>query len=50
MKTAERDTLEEIYETKKMISGSFRTYDQFAEWLLSEQSKAKARGVKFVSA
>ena len=50
MKTTERDSLEEIYETKKTISGSFRTYDQFAAWLMSEQSKAKARGVKFVSA
>ena len=50
MKTFERDSLEEIYETKKAISESFRTYDQFAAWLMSEQSNAKARGVKFVSA
>ena len=49
MKTTERDSLEEIYETKKAISGSFHTYDQFAAWLMSEQAKAKARGVKFVS-
>ena len=50
MKTTERDSLEEIYETKKAIGGSFHTYDEFAAWLMSEQSKAKARGVKFVSA
>lgn len=50
MKTIERDSLEEIYEAKKTISRSFHTYDQFAAWLLSEQSKAKAQGVKFVSA
>ena len=49
MKTTERDSLEEIYETKKAISRSFHTYDQFAAWLLLEQSKAKAQGVKFVS-
>ena len=49
MKTTERDSLEEIYETKKTISGSFRTYEEFAAWLISEQSKAKSRGVKFVS-
>ena len=49
MKTTERDSLEEIYEAKKAISGSFHTYDEFAAWLMSEQSKAKSRGVKFVS-
>ena len=49
MKTTERDSLEEIYETKKAISGSFQSYDQFAAWLMAEQGKAKARGVKFVS-
>ena len=50
MKTTERDSLEEIYEAKKAISGSFHTYDEFAAWLLAEQSKAKSCGVKFVSA
>ena len=49
MKTTERDSLEEIYETKKAISGSFHTYDEFAKWLMFEQTKAKSRGVKFVS-
>ena len=49
MKTTERDSLEEIYEAKKAISGSFHAYDEFAKWLMSEQSKAKSRGVKFVS-
>lgn len=50
LKTTERDSLEEIYETKKVIGGSFHAYEEFAAWLLSEQSKAKSRGVKFVSA
>ena len=50
MKTIERDTIDEIYEVKKAISASFATYDQFAAWLIAEQDKAKARGVKFTSA
>lgn len=49
MKTTERDTLEEIYETKKAIGGSFHTYDEFAARLMSEQSKDKVQGVKFVT-
>ena len=41
METTERDTLEEVYEVKRSISSSFETYEQFAEWLMSEQDAAK---------
>ena len=50
METTERDTLEELYEVKRSISSSFETYEQFAEWLLSEQDAAKKDGVKFIAA
>ena len=46
----ERDTLEEVYEVKRSISSSFETYEQFAEWLMSEQDAAKKNGVKFIAA
>ena len=47
---ADRDTLEEVYEVKRSISSSFETYEQFAEWLMSEQDAAKKDGVKFIAA
>ena len=50
METTERDTLEEVYEVKRSISSSFETYEQFAEWLMSEQDAAKKDGVKFIAA
>ena len=50
METNERDTLEEVYEVKRSISSSFETYEQFAEWLMSEQEAAKKDGVKFIAA
>jgi len=46
----ERDTLEEVYEVKRSISSSFETYEQFAEWLMSEQDAAKKNGVQFIAA
>ena len=46
----ERDTLEEVYQVKRSISSSFETYEQFAEWLMSEQEAAKKGGVKFIAA
>ena len=46
----ERDTLEDVYEVKRSISSSFETYEQFAEWLMSEQDAAKQNGVKFIAA
>ena len=45
METTERDTLEEVYEVKRSISSSFETYEQFAEWLMSEQDAAKKDGL-----
>ena len=50
METTDRDTLEEVYEVKRSISSSFETYEQFAEWLMSEQDAAKKDGVKFIAA
>jgi len=44
------DTLDEVYETKKALSASFRTYDEFAQWLMREQAAAKERGQRFVAA
>ena len=50
MEMTERDTLEEVYEVKRSISSSFETYEQFAEWLMSEQDVAKKDGIKFIAA
>ena len=50
MEMAEKDSLEAVYEVKKSISSSFETYEQFAEWLMSEQESAKSAGVKFIAA
>ena len=50
MEVTERDTLEEFYDVKRSISASFKTYEQFAEWLVSEQNTAKKNGVKFIAA
>ena len=45
-----RDNIEDVYEVKRSISASFATYEQFAEWLMSEQESAKKSGVKFIAA
>ena len=50
METNEKDNLDLIYEVKKELSSAFETYEQFAEWLLSEQEKAKREGVVFSAA
>ena len=50
METTERDSIEDVYEVKRSISASFETYEQFAEWLMSEQESAKESGVKFIAA
>ena len=44
------DTLDEVYKTKKALSDSFATYDEFAQWLMKEQSAAKEQGRRFVRA
>jgi len=50
MEKTERDNIEDVYEVKRSISASFESYEQFAEWLMSEQESAKKCGVKFISA
>ncbi len=45
-----KDTLDEVYETKAAISSSFKTYGEFAEWLLKEQEKARKAGITFCAA
>ena len=44
------DTLDEVYATKKALTVSFATYDEFARWLMKEQSMAKEQGRRFVAA
>lgn len=42
--------LKDIYEVKESISSSFSNYDEFAAWLLKEQSLAEQQGSVFAAA
>ena len=44
------DTLEEMLAIKKEITSSFKSYDEFAAWLLAEQEAAKHAGKPFQAA
>ena len=43
------DSVEEILNIKNEISSSFKTYDDFAAWLLAQQDEAKRAGKTFLA-